>query len=104
MTTRPTKIITLPVSGAEVEFYTYITGGEKRQVTDILTSTISADLTGQTKGDIPISLLNEANDKAMELLIVSISGDLPLKDLPSKDFDVIVSAINDVTGDKGFLG
>lgn len=104
-TQRPTKTVTLPATKAEATIYTYITGGEKHSITKIITSGISADITGTAKGDIPLSLVFEANQKALELLVVSISGfDGTVSDLPSRDYDFLVSEINKVTADNDFLG
>jgi hypothetical protein len=104
---RTTKKITLPITQSEVEIYSYITGGEKRQLTEILTSNISADVTGQTKGDIPLSLVYQANDKAIEILVKSVSGETSevlslVSNLPEKDYDFVVSEINKITNNTDY--
>lgn len=107
---RETKKIKLPLTGKEVVIYTFITGGEKRQINEILvgdTASFEAG-TGQVKGDIPLSKVYEANNKAVELLIVSIDEKTEdvtkiLNDLPSKDYDFVYNEINEITGDKDFL-
>ena len=101
--TRETKEITLPKTQAKVVLYTYITGGEKREITKILTANISADASGQTKGDIPVNLVHDANDKALSFMVVSIDGFERASDLPSSDFDYLVTEINKVTNDTDFL-
>jgi len=99
---RETKKITLPVTGKEIEIYTYITGGEKRQITEILTSGLSADVTGQAKGEIPLSVVYVANDKALELLSVGITLE-EINVLPSKDYDFLLAEINKVSNDTDFV-
>lgn len=104
--TRPTKTIKLPETQFEVEYYSYITAGEKRKMTDILTSGISADVTGAIKGDIPLSSVYNANEKAMEMLIVKIGEESDIvkaiTDLPASDYDFLFEAINKVSSNTDF--
>jgi hypothetical protein len=95
---RPTKKIILPITKKEVEIYTYITGGEKRQINEILTAGISADTSGQIKGDIPLSVVYKANDKALELLVLHVVAN----DLPSTDYDFLLNEVNQITKDEKF--
>jgi hypothetical protein len=100
MSNRETKKIILPVTQKEVEIYTYITGGEKRQINEILTANLSADVTGSAKGEIPLSVVYKANDKALELMVK-----LPIDEvnnLPSKDYDFLLNEVNQVTNDSSF--
>lgn len=53
---RTTKTTKLPLSNLEVIYYSYITAGEKQQITEIMTSGMSADITGSVKGEIPYHL------------------------------------------------
>jgi hypothetical protein len=99
--------ITLPSTKIEVEFYTYITAGEKRQITEIMTSTMSADITGGVKGEIPLSLVYKSNDKALELLITRIGENtnevlLDVNNLPSSDYDFLLNEINKVSSGSDF--
>ena len=101
---RQTKTIKLPITGFTVEYYSYITAGEKREVTEILTSSISADMQGQAKGEIALSTVYKANDKAIELLIKSLNGSTEnvlsqIKDLPASDYDVLLEAVNAISND-----
>jgi hypothetical protein len=104
---RQTKTIKLPITGFTVEYYSYITAGEKRQITEILTSSISADMQGQAKGEIPLSFVFKANDKAVELLIKNIDGKTDevlstVTNLPSTDYDFLLSEINKVSSDSDY--
>lgn len=104
---RKTLKITLPITGFEIGYYSYITAGEKQQITEIMTSNMSADATGSVKGDIPLSLVYKSNDKALELLVTSVNGITDnilehVKGLPSSDYDVLLEEINKVTSDSAY--
>lgn len=104
---RKTLKINLPITGFEVGYYSYITAGEKQQITEIMTSNMSADATGSVKGDIPLSLVYKSNDKALELLVTSVNGITDnvleqVKNLPSSDYDVLLEDINRVTSDTAY--
>ena len=106
---RTTKTITLPKSKSVVEVYDYITGGEKRQITDLLLSESYVE-TGskEIKGTMPLSLLSKANDLAFTLLIKNIDGrneniTQMVGELQSKDYDYLVTEINKITNDEDFL-
>ena len=98
---RETKKINLPVTGKEVEIYTYISGGEKRQLNEILTSGISADVSGQAKGEIPLSSVYKANDKALDLLVINLSIE-EINDLPSGDYDFLLEEVNKISNDSQY--
>lgn len=100
MSNRETKKIKLSATGKEVEIYTYITGGEKRQINEILTANLSADMTGSAKGEIPLSVVYKANDKALELLVL-----LPIEEinnLPNSDYEFLIGEVNKITNDSSF--
>lgn len=104
---RQTKTIKLPITGFTVEYYSYITAGEKQQITEIMTSGMSADISGSVKGEIPLSLVYKSNDKALELLVKSLNDSTEnvlstIKDLPSSDYDVLLSEINNVTNNADY--
>ena len=104
---RTTKTTKLPLSNLEVVYYSYITAGEKQQITEIMTSGMSADITGSVKGEIPLSLVYKSNDKALELLVKSLNGSTEnvlsqIKDLPSSDYDLLLTEINDVTNNTDY--
>jgi hypothetical protein len=104
---RKTLKIKLPITGFEIEYYSYITAGEKQQITEIMTSNMSADATGSVKGDIPLSLVYKSNDKALELLVRNVNGNADnvieqVKNLPSSDYDMLLEEINKVTSDSSY--
>lgn len=106
MENRETKKIILS-NNTEVEIYTYITGGEKRKITEILVSNLSANIKGETNGDIPISLVYKANDEALEMLVVSINGNKEnvlnqVNSLKAKDYDHLLMEVNKISNDTDF--
>lgn len=106
---RETKTISLPKTKAEVIIYTYITAKEKRQITDVMLKAGSVDLaTSAVKGDIPLSAIYEANDKAMSFLVISINGEKDniketIDNLPATDSDYLFAEVNKITQDTDFL-
>jgi hypothetical protein len=105
---RETKIITLPVTGLEVEVNAFVTGHEKRQITQVLLQNGSLDLKSQEiKGDIPLDLIYKANDKAVEILVKRIGDKANIKEaieaLPVKDYDFLYAEIDKITKDADFL-
>lgn len=105
---RQTKKITLPVTKTEAVIYTYITGGEKRKINEVLTENISADLSGEAKGEIPLSLVYKTNDLALELLVVELDNSADdkitrISNLPERDYNFLLEEVNKVTQDSDFL-
>jgi len=107
MERKTNKIITKE-SKIEVEFYTFITGGEMRQIQDIFLA--DAEFSVQDKGQssmnaIKANLMNVAQDKTFELMILSVGGIKEnvaeeMSKLPLKDYDEIVTALNEITNIK----
>lgn len=103
---RETKEITTP-SGHKVVLNSYITGREKRAITNVFLEKAEMTMVGNTpnisgiKGDVA----NLAEDKTIEIMVVSVDGSTDgildkVLNLPAKDYDFIVSAINEMTGKK----
>lgn len=96
------KIVTK--GGIEVELYTYITGGEARQIQSIFLEGMKFKVgtDGQTtSNEMDASLASVAQDKTIELLVVSVKGvkENVLKailDLPKNDFDEVLAEIDKV--------
>jgi len=104
---RNTIKITLPTTKFEVEVYSYITGGEKRQITEIITSGMSSDISGTVKGDIPLTVVYKANDKALELLVKSVARNTEevlssISNLPATDYDILLERINAITNNSDY--
>lgn len=97
-TQRETKEIILTGEDKAVVF-TYLTGGEFRQVQQVLMGEATAKDVSETKGklqNLKVGTMMQAQDKALELLIVSVNGvsenALQLaKDLSVKSYNVLVN-------------
>lgn len=96
------KIITS--GNKEIEIYTYITGGEARQIQNIFLEGMKFKVSGEgqtTSNEMSASLASVAQDKVIELLVVSVNGvkENVLKamlDLPKNDFDEVLTEIDKV--------
>lgn len=95
--------------GVSVEMYEYITGGESRAISAVFLDgvNIEMDETGKPKmNTINASLAGKAQDKAIELLIVSVNGQREnvltnTLELPKDDFDEIVAELDKIQAGLG---
>ena len=95
-------------SGVLIEFYSYITGKEMRDIQNVFLK--DAEFSVKAKGkpamnSIKASLMNEAQDKTFETMIISVNDKKEnvvkeIGNLPLKDFDEIVKALNEITNIK----
>jgi len=104
---RETRKIILS-NNTEIEIFTYITGGEKRKITEILVGNLSANTKGETTGEIPVSLVYKANDEALKMLVVSVGGSKEnvinlINSLRAKDYDHLLMEINKISNDTDFV-
>lgn len=100
---RTTKTITT-TGGHKVVIKDFITGREKREITNIYLRDMEMKQKG---GESELSGLkgtvaSEAEDKAIELIVVSVNDSEKkvlekVLNLPSEDYDEVVEAINEVT-------
>lgn len=103
---RETKSITTP-NGIEVVLKTYITGREKRDLNaSIIGSGVAVSSDGQVTG-LSGELVNKRQDAAISAVVVSVNGSTEnvldtILDLKSEDYDAVVSAVSDITGDAAF--
>lgn len=105
---RETKKITTPIGKQVVEMKTYLTGREKRALTNIyLKGNLSFNLDDKDikgfKGDI----LEEAENFAWKTVIVSIDGKTEnivdtILDMRAEDYQAIVKAVNEIVSDSDF--
>lgn len=108
---RETKVIELK-DGTKVELYTYITGREAREITNVFLQGMKFQVgqDGKTQtNEMSASLMNQSQDKAIELLVVSVDGSkenclAKVLDLPKEGFDVVMKEIevlqNGLTAEK----
>lgn len=101
---RSTKKIETP-SGFQVEVQEYITGREAREIQNIFLSSmemkIGSDGKPDTSSPIKPEVISKAQDKTIELLVVSVNGNKEnvlkqVLDLPKADFDFITQSIDDI--------
>jgi len=103
---RETKKVTTP-SGRIVEFYTYLTGKEARQLQSVFLKhskfqTSEGDKTKVVDFD-PLAV-PEAEELALHLVVVSIDGSPDgaaekVENLRQEDYRVVLKSINEVTKD-----
>jgi hypothetical protein len=104
-TDRPQKTITTP-SGSVIVLKEYLTGREKRALTNIF---IGKGLSVSESGvqGLDASVINAGQDLAFTTIIVSIDGNTEniverVLDMRSSDYEAVVKAINEITGDADF--
>jgi len=99
-TTKKTK------GGHEVELRSFITGGESRMISDIFIKDAKITSAGITDG-ISGTKINEAIDKGIEIVVVSLDGNKEnilerILDLPKDDYKEITGWVDDIVKDKDF--
>ena len=103
MSERQTKEITTK-GGHKIVFKEWITGREKRQITDIFLRDIEMKQKGGEQEFVGLkgSVAAEAEEKAIEIVVISVDGKTEkvvdaVLDLPSNDYDEVNAAINEIT-------
>jgi len=109
---RETKIIETPVGEQEVELKAWLTGRETRELKKILQEGMEFSMEGRggdtkVKNDKMAELMEKAEDKAIQTVVVSIDDDKEevlesILDMRSQDYDFVVEEINKVTGGDDF--
>lgn len=106
---RQTKTITTPVGKIEVVLYEWLTGGEKRALTSIFLKDVDIETRGTTPKFTGLkgSIVEEAENLAIETIVVSIGGNKENKlegvlAMHARDYQFIVDAINKITNDTDF--
>lgn len=102
--TESREIKTIETTGGhKVEIKTYVTGGEAREISNvyIADTNVEMDETGKVKmPTINAGLVNRAQDKAIEMIVVSVDGSTEnvvqtVLALPKWDFDEILKAVDE---------
>lgn len=109
---RETKTIVTPVGGIKIEILTYLTGREKRSLTNVyLEEKLNYDSENKRVEGISPAAINRAQDIAWKTVIQSFDGKKDgenfsvvdaVLDLRAEDYDFVVNAVNDITSDKDF--
>lgn len=109
---RETKSFTTPVGKQEFVIKTYLTGREKRALTNVyLSENVQFDTETQNIKGLNGALVDKAQNLAFETIIVSIEGKTSseinlvdaILDMRSEDFDFVVTEINKITSNTDFL-
>ena len=106
---RETKTIITPHSKVKIELYTYVTGREKRALKNVFLSKMSLGTATKVEPESnPATLSDEAENKAIEMIVVSVAGKTDklldeILDMKGKDYDFIINEINKVSTEKDFL-
>ena len=105
---RETKDITTPIGQQKVILKAWLTGRERRDIRSVILEEVkfeqNADGSDVTPGyNISGSVLNKAQDKAFESVVVSVDGNTEkivdtILDMRDEDFDFIVKEIDKITG------
>ena len=103
MNPRSTKELITP-SGAKVVVYDYVTGGEMRKIQALFVGTLTAgDLAGANPmSKVPATIIYEAQNLALSLLIVSVNGETKdayqlAQNLKPEDLDYVIAEIDNLT-------
>jgi len=101
---RETFTIKTPVSEKEIVLKSYLTGREKRDITNsALPTSIDYDALEGVKGMNPVQIMNNGEDMALRTVIVSIDGQVPtdavneVLNMHSKDSDFIILEVRKIT-------
>lgn len=104
---KETKIIETPIEKHKVELKCWLTGGDRRALRSVYTENAQIEM----KGDKPEiknlsgSLVDKAEDKAIEIMVVSIDGNKEniikrILEMRDDDCDFVIKAINEITVEK----
>ena len=110
MSERETKIIETPIKKYKVELNTYITGFEKREISNAFLQNTKFQIDGESvkTQEMTADLANKAQDKTIKIVVVSINGNKEdvvntIGNLPSLDYEFVMTEINNVTSGIDFL-
>jgi hypothetical protein len=102
-TPRETQVIKTPIDGIELVVKTYLTGREMRQVENLRIEGTQFDpVTQQAKGSVSGELADKAQDKLLEITVVSVGGSTEnvvekIVDLKKPDYDFVVAQVRDIS-------
>ena len=105
---RETKTFITPISKQTVVIKTYLTGREKRALTNIfLQGDLNFNAETKNVSGLDFTLVDTQQDLAFNTVIVSIDGvttDIANKvlDMRSEDFDAVVAEVNGIKADTSF--
>ncbi len=102
-----TKIIETPVGKHKVEIKCWLTGADKRAIRNVYTSNVEIGIKENEPDikNISGSIIDKAEDRAIETIVVSIDGVKEniiqtLLEMRSEDYDFVMDSINEITSKK----
>lgn len=92
-----------PIKKHKIELKEYITGRDMRALKDIYLKIGKIDPLGQGVTDINPEVANQAENKSIELVVISIDDNKEgilekILDMPSEDYTFVMGKINEVAG------
>lgn len=102
---RETKTILTP-GGHEIILRAWVTGREKRELKNVFLENINLSTEGESVKTSPFnasSLIDKAENKALEIIIVSLDGNSEnllevILNLPADEYDFIIKEVNKISG------
>jgi len=104
-----TKNIKTPIDKHDVVLKAWITGRDKRTLRNIFLGGMKIGNSGQAESKAePSKLIEEAEDRAMELIVVSVNGKKEkvidaILAMKAQDYDFVIAEINKVHREEDFL-
>ena len=105
---RETKVVITPLGNNNVVIKTYLTGREKRALTNIyLKGDMSFNLEGKDIKGFKGEIIEEAENLAWKTVIVSIDGKSEniveiILDMRVEDYQFVINEVNNIVSDKNF--
>ncbi len=95
--------ITTPKGGHKIVLKEYITGRDMRVLKEIFLRVGKLDTAAETVTDIKIDVANEAENKMLELVVISVNGEKEgniekILDMPSEDMTYILEKVQEIAG------
>lgn len=95
---RETKELKTP-NGHKVVYKAWLTGREKREIQNVFLQDMEVEVGKEASQKINAGLANKAQDKTIEMMIVSVDGEKEkvldkVLDLRSEDFEAIINTLN----------
>lgn len=102
-----TKTIETPVEKHRVEVKLWLTGGDRRALRSVYTENAQIEMKGEVPEikNISGSLVDKAEDKSIEIMIVSIDGNKEnilkrVLEMRDEDYDFVIKSIQEITSQK----
>lgn len=99
---RETKTLTTPINKHEVVINTWLTGREKRQISNAMLENTTVDGNENAQFNLTPEMVNKSQDKSIELIVKSVDGqtdDLVNKvlDMRDSDYDYVIAEVNKIS-------